>query len=147
MINWYGPGRVARINPSGTNLYFVDHPISLSRVGPKSPFDPVLSAKQPPQIVEHGGNYYIFQGNCRFYAARTDPQGPSSIEAVVFTLDEFAAHSGLDAMRLLAIMKRATPTPTTRPWRSWNRYGIQRSQGFVVSTRLDEPNPAGCRWH
>lgn len=66
------------------------------------PFNQTLSdAVQPIQLVEAGGEYFVFSGHHRMYALRnlhTLPQqvAPATIRVQVFTCQEYAAFPNAD---------------------------------------------------
>lgn len=107
--------RVVDIDPQTRALFFLER-ISLQVAQQKVPFDPTLSASHPPHLVEHQGRLYIFNGNHRLYAIRMlDPAPPATIQVYLFTVDEFAAYTGLSRQDLLGYIGSALQQPVLGP--------------------------------
>jgi len=108
--------RQLQIDPKASNLYFLENPISRKKATRKIPFDPTKSDPSPPRIMEFQGGFFIFNGNHRIYAARTlDPSPPPSMQVHMYTVDEYATHTGLSRQWLLHYIGRATANPTLGP--------------------------------
>jgi len=97
--------RTIQINPNSYNIrpiHEVGHtPQSIARAQNTVPFNQALSnANQPIQLIEYNGNYYVVSGHHRIYGIRnlhTPPNAPpSSVEAQVFTPQEYAQYPGAD---------------------------------------------------
>lgn len=104
------------IDPKAANLFFLEDPISQRKAAAKVPFDWKKSDLNPPYLVEIQGDYFIFNGNHRFYAARQlDAFPPTTISAQLFTTAEFATYTGLSQQDILHYTGRATQHPALGP--------------------------------
>jgi hypothetical protein len=71
-------------------------PAFVARAATSVPFDQAVSdAVHPIQVVEYGGDYFVFSGHHRIYALRNlhtppIPPAPVAVRVQLFTPQEFA---------------------------------------------------------
>src|SRR5205823_50971 len=83
-------------NPKGKNLIFKEVKLNAGQLREKWPFRQDLNTSDPPNLVQHGDDYHVMQGNHRTWTAQNPPKGePLTIKARIWTPQEWEAHSGM----------------------------------------------------
>jgi RHS repeat-associated protein len=85
---------VVEFNPRGKNIIFKETELNAGQLREKWPFRHDLSEANMPNLVKHGDEFHVMQGNHRVWTAQNPPEGgPLTIKVKVWTPEQWAEHS------------------------------------------------------